>query len=141
MLSLREFEAHFSGLPPKLLEIMVELRDMVTQIAPGACEELRRRGVVYFHPGGGPVTAGVCGIQAMRDHVRLYFTQGAFIPDPQGLLIDEGRKAMRFVRIDSYDAAPWEALHALIEAHARFDPYTQTFRAARKIEGKDVDQL
>lgn len=130
MITLRELETHFPGLPPGLLDIVVELRNLVAEIAPQAVEEVRRQGLVYHHAGGGPVSAGVCGIHILRDHVRVYFTQGAFIPDPHGLLIDEGRKAMRFVRIESFDSAPWEDLRALIEAHARFDPYTQTFHSA-----------
>lgn len=130
MITLHELEAHFSNLPSELLDIVIELRNLAVEVAPQACEEVRRQGLVYYHAGGGPVSAGVCGIHVQRDHVRLYFTHGAFIPDPQRLLIDEGRKAMRYVRIDSYDAAPWPALRDLIEAHARFDPFTQTFRPA-----------
>lgn len=127
MLTLREVEAHFAHLPPEQLEVVLELRNLVAQAAPDACEELRRGGVVYFHPGGGPVSAGICGIQARRDHIRLYFTHGAFLPDPHGLLIDEGRLAMRYARIDSFAGAPWDELRALIAAHACFDPRTQTF--------------
>lgn len=130
MISLHELEAHFSNLPPGLLDIVIELRNLAAEVAPQACEEVRRQGLVYYHAGGGPVSAGVCGIHVLRDHVRLYFTHGAFLPDPQRLLIDEGRKAMRYVRVDSYAAAPWSALRDLIEAHARFDPHTQTFRPA-----------
>lgn len=128
MLTLRELEAHFAHLPPGLLDIFIELRNLAVQVAPRACEEVRRAGLVYYHAGGGPVSAGICGIHAERDHVRLYFTHGAFLPDPFSLLIDEGRKAMRYARVDSYESAPWDALRALIDAHARFDPYTQTFR-------------
>lgn len=128
MLTLREVEAHFAHLPPEQLEVVLELRNLAAQAVPDACEELRRGGVVYFHPGGGPVSAGICGIQARRDHIRLYFTHGAFLPDPFHLLIDEGRLAMRYARIGSYAAAPWDALRELIETHARFDPATQSFR-------------
>jgi hypothetical protein len=128
LLTLHEVKAHFAGLTPGLLDIVIELRNLVAQAVPQACEELRRGGVVYFHPGGGPVSAGICGIHVMPDHVRMYFTHGSFLPDPYRLLVDEGRLAMRHVRIDSYDTAPWDALRALIEAHARFDPYTQSFR-------------
>lgn len=130
MLTLRELEAHFKHLPPGLLEVVLELRNLAARAAPRAREELRLGGVVYFHPGGGPVNAGICGIQARRDHIRLYFTHGAFLPDPEHLLIDEGRKAMRYARIDSFDSAPWDALRDLIAAHARFDAATQTFRKA-----------
>ncbi|TLN09794.1 DUF1801 domain-containing protein [bacterium] len=128
MLTLRELEAHFTYLPPGLLDIVIELRNLVAQLTPRACEEVRRAGLVYYHAGGGPVSAGICGIHVLPDHVRLYFTHGAFLPDPHRLLIDEGRKAMRYARIDTFDTAPWDALRELIAAHARFDPSTQTFR-------------
>ncbi len=128
MLSLRELEAHFSHLPPGLLDIVIELRNLVMQLTPLAREEVRHQGLVYYHAGGGPVSAGICGIRVMPEAVRLYFTHGAFLPDPRGLLIDEGRKAMRYARVDSYETAPWDALRELIAAHARFDPATQTFR-------------
>ncbi len=128
MLTLHELETHFSYLPPGLLDIVIELRNLVAQFTPRACEEVRRQGLVYYYAGGGPVSAGICGIHVMPDHVRLYFTHGAFLPDPRGLLIDEGRKAMRYTRVDSYENAPWDALRELIAAHACFDPATQTFR-------------
>jgi len=127
MLTLREVEAHFAHLPPEQLEVVLELRNLAAQAVPDACEELRRGGVVYFHPGGGPVSAGICGIQVRRDHIRLYFTHGAFLPDPHRLLIDEGRLVMRYARIDSYESAPWDALRVLIALHASFNPRTQTF--------------
>lgn len=135
MLSLPELIDHFQRLPAEQLDILVELRNLVAQIAPGAAEEVRRRGLVYYWAErGGPVSAGICQILVKPDCIHLAFIHGAFLPDPAGLLRSEGRLAKRYVRIDSYLSAPWEELRALIEAHAHFDPHTQAFRQVNKTE-------
>lgn len=129
MISVHELETHFSMLPEPLLEILVELRNLVQQIAPEATEVIRREGLVYYRSErGGPVSAGICQIIIKPDHIRLAFNHGVFLPDPDGLL-EGDRLVKRFTRVRDYDSAPWERLKALIEASSRFNPYTQTFRA------------
>jgi hypothetical protein len=56
-----------------------------------------------------------------RDRVRLAFIHGAFLPDPKGLLKGD-RQYKRYVKITSFDQAPWDDLQDLIAASARFDP-------------------
>lgn len=59
---------------------MLEVRNIVADVAPGATEDIRHEGLVYyFEESGGPVSAGICGVSIKPDHVRLYFTHGAFI--------------------------------------------------------------
>jgi len=129
MISVHELETHFSMLPQPLLEILVELRNLVQQIAPGATEVIRREGLVYYwSERGGPVSAGICQIIIKPDHIRLAFNHGTFLPDPDGLL-EGDRLVKRFTRLSDYERAPWESLKALIEASSRFDPYAQAFRA------------
>lgn len=124
MLSLHEVERILERIPPELQEIVLELRNIVAAIAPEATEEFRNKGfIIYNAKRGGPVSAGICQILIMGDHIKLAFIHGAFLLDPQGLL-DGDRKAKKFVRISSYDAAPWEALRDLIAASAKFDPHT-----------------
>ena len=129
MISLHELEAHYQFLPARLLEIVVELRNLVMEIAPDACEEVRNQGLVYYHAErGGPVSAGICQILIQPDHIRLAFNHGSFLPDPAHLL--EGSQLVkRFIRIHTFDSTPWEELKALISASNRFDPYTQTIRS------------
>lgn len=128
MITIHELESHFSHLPGPLLEIVVELRNLVQQIAPNATEVVRREGLVYFWAErGGPVSAGICQIIIKPNHIRLAFNHGAFLPDPIGLL-EGDRLVKRFTRIQEYDTAPWEELRALIEASSRFDPYSLTSR-------------
>jgi len=128
MLTIHQLEEHFHNLPVHLLEILVELRNLVQQVAPGAAENVRRQGLVYYYPQrGGPVSAGICQILIQPDHIRLAFIHGALLPDPCGLLTGKDRLAKRYTCIRNFESAPWDDLRALIEAHSRFDPYTQTF--------------
>jgi len=131
LISLNKLETRYQYLPAHLLEIMVELRNLVQEIAPDACEDVRPQGLVYYHAdSGGPVSAGICQILIHSDHLRLAFNHGRFLPDPAGLLVSDGKRLIkRFTRITSYDSAPWEELKLLISASSRYDPYTETFRS------------
>lgn len=122
MLPLHEVEAFLQHVPLPFQEIILELRNLLLAVAPDAVEVIRWGGLGYYHAGrGGIVSAGICQIGIHRDHVRLAFIHGAFLPDPRRLL--EGtQKAKRFIRLASYDAAPWEYLRELMISSSKFDP-------------------
>ena len=122
MLPIHQIEKFLQHTPPHMQEIVLELRNIIVSVAPDATEVVRWGGLSYFHEGGGGiVSAGICQIGIHNDHVRLAVIHGSFIADPQHLF--EGtQKYKRFVRIESYDAAPWKALTELIESASRFDP-------------------
>ncbi len=122
MLPTRHVDRYLQFAPPDRRDVVMELRSLIVSIAPTVTEAIDRHGLLYFWPErGGPVSAGLCRISIHPDHVRLAFMHGAFFPDPLGLLEGDG-KAKRFVRIASYDAAPWDNLKSLLECSARFDP-------------------
>ncbi len=124
MESTREIEHFLRSRPAGLLEIVLELRNLIFSAAPSATEVAHSKWLSYYHKDrGGPVSAGICQIGLEPDHVRLAFVHGAFLPDPRGLLTGEV-KYKRYVRLYSYEQAPWEDLRALIIASAHFDPYT-----------------
>ena len=117
-------EKYLQFIQPGLRDIVLEIRNIVTSVAPDATESQHSRGFSYYHKQrGGPVSAGICEIGIFRDHVRLGFIHGAFLPDPQGLLVGEP-KYKKHLRIYNYDEAPWEYMKELIVASSRFDPYT-----------------
>jgi hypothetical protein len=126
MHTTREIEACLQRTPPGLRDIVWELRSLIVSAAPAATEVIKRWGLSYYHAGrGGPVSAGICQIGLFRDHVRLGFIHGAFLPDPQGLLEADGEvRYKRYVRLVSFDQTPWNELKDLITASARFDPRT-----------------
>jgi hypothetical protein len=124
MLPAQALESYLISIQPRLVDIVLELRNLVAEVNPGAVEVLHRYGLTYYDAEkGGPVSGGICQIQFMEDHIRLGFIHGAFLPDPAHLL-EGDRIAKRFIRIYHYEDAPWEVLKEYIRASDRFDPYS-----------------
>lgn len=126
MQSTRDFEACLAQLAPylssDLRDSVCELRSLVVSSAPTAAETMHRKGFSYYYAErGGPVSAGICQINLHGDHIRLAFNHGAFLPDPKRLLRGN-RLAKRYLRLASFDQAPWDDVQALIMASAHFDP-------------------
>lgn len=127
MLPIRQVEMFLQNTPAHLQEIVLELRNIIAEAVPDAAEVIRWGGLSYFHEGaGGIVSAGICQIGIHEDHVRLAIIHGAFIKDPEHLLIGD-QKYIRYVRIESYDMAPWENLKELIDRAAKFNPRELAF--------------
>ncbi len=120
----RDIEHYLANLAPDLRDIVFELRSLIASIAPAATETIHHHGFSYYYAErGGPVSAGICQIKLHANHIQLAFIHGAFLPDPKGLLRGD-RVAKRYVKITSFDQAPWEDLQALIQASAKLDPRT-----------------
>lgn len=129
MLPEKYIEKQLQYTAPELRDIVLEVRNIITRVAPGVTEVQHRRGFSYYYKErGGPVSAGVCLVELFPDHVRLGFIHGAFLPDPQGLLVGEARYK-KHMRIYHYDEAPWETMQDMIAAASRFDPYWLKERA------------
>lgn len=122
MLPVHHIENFLKFTSPHLQEVVLELRNIIAAVAPDAVEVIRWGGLSYFHEGrGGIVSAGICQIGLDKDHIRLAFIHGTFLPDPNKLLRGT-QKFKRFIKIDSYDDAPWDALKQLIASASKFDP-------------------
>ena len=105
---------------------MLELRNLIAAVAPNATEVSHSRGFSYYDDQrGGTVSAGICQISLFKDHVRLAFIHGAFLPDPKGLLVGDA-KYKKYIRINSYEEAPWGYLKKMIIESAAFDPRSIT---------------
>lgn len=63
----------------------------------------------------GRMSERICYICPMRDYVRLGFMYGATLPDPDGLLVGEGKR-LRHIKIRSMADAQNASIVALIEA-------------------------
>jgi hypothetical protein len=124
MLTNRDLETHFNTLPADQLNVVVEIHNIVAEIVPSASLDFHRKGVTYFDPNrGGHVSAGICQTILVPGHVLLAFIHGACLPDPLQLL--HGKTyPKRYLEIDSFDSAPWEAITDLIRESSHFDPRT-----------------
>jgi len=126
MLPIHEVEIFLQYVPAHLQDIVFELRNIIASVAPDAAEAIRWGGLSYFHEGrGGIVSAGICQIGIHEDYIRLDFIHGIFLSDPYCLL-EGSQKVKRYVRLRSYESAPWEPLKQLIAASSRFDPRSST---------------
>jgi hypothetical protein len=124
MLPAHYIEKYLRYTRPDLRDIVLEIRNIIASVAPEATERQHSRGFSYYYKErGGPVSAGICQIGIFPDHIRLSFIHGAFLPDPQGLLVGDP-KYKKHLRIYQYEEAPWDTMRMLIEASSRFDPYT-----------------
>ncbi len=122
MLPIHEIEIFLQRIPADLQDIVLEIRNIVTSVAPDAVEVVRWGGISYFHEGrGGIVSAGICQIGLHNDFIRLDFIHGIFLSDPKHLLAGN-QKVKRFVRLKSFDEAPWEDIRQLIKESSHFDP-------------------
>ena len=122
LLSIHEIEQFLSATPPHLRDIVLELRNLVAEVAPDAAEIILWKGLTYYHPArGGPISAGICQIGLHPKSIRLAFIHCVFLPDPHHLLVGD-RIAKRYVPLTSFEQAPWDDLRGLIAASARFDP-------------------
>jgi hypothetical protein len=123
MLPTSQLSIFLQKVPPELQDIVLELRSLIASVAPYAIEVRHSRGFSYYDDRrGGPVSAGICQIIIFKDHIRLAFIHGAFLPDPHGLLQGEA-KYKKYIRLDSFSGTPWDYLKTMIEASANFDPY------------------
>ena len=95
-------------------------------VAPDVTETVLWEGLAYFNPKvGGPIKGAICQSAILRDHVRLAFVRGAFLPDPKGLLEGKSRsKYKRPITLRSFDTAPWSCLRELMASSYRLDPYS-----------------
>jgi hypothetical protein len=126
MLPTSQLAHYLDHTPPELRDIVLELRNLIAAAAPDAAEVRHSRGFSYYDDKrGGTVSAGICQIIIFDDHVRLAFVHGAFLPDPKRLLVGEA-KYKKYIRITSYDEAPWDYLELMITESSNFDPRSIT---------------
>jgi len=102
------------------------VRDLIYSVLPATVEVVwPRQGSVGWGTGPKKFSEQFAYLMPHRHHVTLGFFHGGDLPDPEGLLPQEGGKqvggklSMRSVRIDSLDQLEPPALGALIEASTK----------------------
>lgn len=108
-------EAFFSNYPPDIQAISRHLRAMVKAVMPHANE------ILYAdqnHVGYSLTQSSmdrIVYICPMKNYVRLGFMRGTQLPDPDNLLVGEG-KWLRHIKVKTLEAANHPALEPLLMA-------------------------
>lgn len=110
-----EFEAFLMGYPPEVRAISNRLRAVVRKAAPRVQETLYARHNNVGYSLSGKMRDTYCYICLLHDYVRLGFYYGTRLPDPERLLVGEGKR-MRHVKVRSLSEADNPALAALVMA-------------------------
>src|SRR5438046_9298063 len=109
-------EQFFAGYPPEVQTISRKLRDMMNKAMPDGGNEVLFAG--YNHVGyslGKSMHERICYICPMKDYVRLGFMYGTSLPDPDQMLVGEGKR-LRHVQVRSLKDANHAALQQLVNA-------------------------
>jgi hypothetical protein len=116
-----EIERFMRFVRPELQDIALELRSLVMALAPQAEERILWGGLSYHDPNkGGPVKGAICQIELRDDRVRLGFIHGVRLTDKGGHLQGD-RISKRYLDIDDFERAPWDAIETLIGQAAALD--------------------
>ena len=100
-------DAFVAQLEPPMQEVVIALRRLVLEVAPGAEEGLKWGMPCYEQKGL------LCSISSAKGYVRLQFFHGADLPDQEGLLEGTG-KGMRHIKVRSTGSIQREAVEALV---------------------------
>ncbi len=122
-LSGDEIAGFLDRCPGDLCDLILELRELVQEVAPEVHEAIKFNALCYYKPGHpyGVIGGNVCMISVRNECVYLSFIHGAFLPDPEGLLEGSG-KAKRHIEIRSAADIRRAAVAKLIRAAIAYTP-------------------
>jgi hypothetical protein len=98
----RQLLGYLAAYDPHIANLTLALREVVLEEAPGAIESLAKGYAlaIGFSFTGKPMKDGFCHIVTYGGHVNLGFNRGALLPDPNGVLVGNG-KSIRHITIGS----------------------------------------
>jgi hypothetical protein len=106
-----ELDQLLLGLPPEIGQLCRTLVDIVGGSAPlGARVKMGWKSVNFRHA----VAGHVCAVFPHADRVSIYFEHGRLLEDPDGLLLGDGLKKGRFLRLHPGDPIPESAIALLV---------------------------
>jgi len=110
--SLEEFLTSYS---PEVHQLVMTTRALVLEIIPQAIEQVDPPSKIIAYGFGLKYADLICVIAPYKSYVNLIFSQGAQLPDPQGLLTGTGKRA-RHVRIKTITDIDASGVRSLLEA-------------------------
>ena len=99
---------------PDIQAIVADLRKLILETVPNAAESANPgwHSISYRHPQQGYF----CGIFPTHDHVILVFEFGILLPDPDGVLVGDGKQVRNIILRSVEDISAESIQQLLIEA-------------------------
>lgn len=96
----RQLLSYLAPYDPHVSNLTLALRDLVLEEAPEAIESISKGYAlaIGYSFTGKPLKDGFCHIVTYSTHVNLGFNRGAQLPDPNGILVGNG-KSIRHITI------------------------------------------
>lgn len=124
--------SYLAAYDPHISNLTLALREIVLEEAPEAIESVVKSYAVAigFSFTGKPLKDGFCHVVTYSSHVNLGFNRGASLPDPNGVLVGNG-KAIRHITIRKQNDLDQPFIRRYI--HAAIE---QVGEPANKVPGK-----
>jgi len=108
-LSMQEVVAVLRNCTEDNVDLILELRDFIREVAPDVTEAVKFHSLCYFKPGMpyGSIGGNACGIGKHKGTVYLSFIHGASLPDPDGLLQGDGKAMSCRVKLVAVGIRGW----------------------------------
>ena len=100
---------------PEVCDLVWKTRALVLAVIPQAIEQVDKPSKIIAYGFGLKYADLICAIAPYKTYVNLIFSQGAQLPDPQGLLTGTGKRA-RHVKIKTATDIESPGVRSLLEA-------------------------
>jgi hypothetical protein len=106
-------DTFLKGYPPPVRAIAVKARETILSVLPNATEKVYPGWKVIQYGAGDGMTNVFAVISPQKERINLGLTNGAGLPDPEGLLEGSG-KGVRHIKLTSPEAAAAPAVKELV---------------------------
>lgn len=119
-----ELERLLANCAPHVRALALRAREMILEMQPGLIEKVWPGWKVVGYGTGPTMKEMVLGVAPLKERLRIGFTNGVALPDPEGLLDGEGQghRALRVATREALEAPAVRALLAAAFASARRPP-------------------
>ncbi len=118
----QNLESFLSAYPPAIQSLILEARQLITQVLPGLIEQIDLPSKIIAYGYGVKYADLICAIAPYPAYVNLMFSRGADLPDPEGLLIGTGKHA-RHVKLRTNEDLHQSGVQTLLEKARKGHPH------------------
>ena len=110
-----ELERLLANYTPNVRDLAMRARELILEIQPDAIEKVWPGWKVVGYGTGPTMKEMVLGVAPLKERLRIGFTNGVALPDPEGLLGGEG-KGHRALKVATREALESPAVQRLLRA-------------------------